>query len=91
MLTVHSKFFKNGRATGPDGIPGELLKYGPPTLHKNIADILNQMMAKGEDLDLGNGTLIVLQKPGKPKGPPSAYSSTKHATQNTISHRIGTH
>ena len=63
---------KNGRATGPDGIPGELLKYGPPSLHKNIADILNQMMEKGEELDLGNGTLIVLQKPGKPKGPLSS-------------------
>lgn len=58
----------NGRATGPDGISGELLKYGGHQLHKQIADILNQSIEKSIDLELGKGTLIVLQKPGKPPG-----------------------
>ncbi len=67
-VTQALKKMRNGRAVGPDGIPGELLKYGPETLHASIADILNQMFEEGEQLDLGRGTLIVLPKPGKPVG-----------------------
>ena len=59
---------KNGRATGPDGIPGELLKYSDPLLHQEIAEKLNIMLENGEDFELGKGTLIVLPKPGKPPG-----------------------
>lgn len=62
------KKIRNGRAVGPDGIPGELLKYGPVTLHASIANIFNQMFEEGEQLELGRGTLIVLPKPGKPVG-----------------------
>ena len=57
-----------GRAVGPDGIPGELLKYGSNILYQQIAGILNQMFEKGEDIQLRRGTLIVLSKPGKPPG-----------------------
>jgi hypothetical protein len=67
-VTRATNSLRNGRAVGPDGIAGELLKYGNETLHKEIADILNQKFTKGEDLELGRGTLIVLQKPGKPLG-----------------------
>jgi len=58
----------NGRAVGPDGVPGELLKYGGLLLHKYMADIYNKMFERGENLELGSGTLISLQKPGKPPG-----------------------
>ena len=63
-----TKSLRNGRAVGPDGIASELLKYGGTNLHCKIADKINQMFAEGEDLELGRGTLIVLQKPGKPLG-----------------------
>ena len=59
---------QNGRAVGPDGIPGELLKYGESALHQSIADTFNQMFESGDELELGRGTLIVLPKPGKPPG-----------------------
>ena len=59
---------RNGRAVGPDGVPGELLKYGDDQLHSQMADIFNAMFEKDENLELGQGTLIVLPKPGKPPG-----------------------
>jgi hypothetical protein len=59
---------RNGRAVGPDGIPGELLKYGDDQLHAQMAEIFNQMFENNENLELGRGTLIVLPKPGKPLG-----------------------
>jgi hypothetical protein len=37
-----------------------------------MAQIYNKMFEKGEDLELGRGTLIVLPKPGKPPGPLSS-------------------
>lgn len=58
----------NGRAVGPDGVAGELLKYGGAPLHQRLADIFNKMFERGEQLELGRGTLTVLQKPGKPPG-----------------------
>jgi hypothetical protein len=58
----------NGRAVGPDGVAGEMLKYGGTELHQCMADIFNKMIERGEHLELGAGTLIVLQKPGKPPG-----------------------
>jgi hypothetical protein len=58
----------NGRAVGPDGVAGEMLKYGGTELHQCMADIFNRMIERGEQLELGAGTLIVLQKPGKPPG-----------------------
>ncbi len=65
---------RNGRALGPDGMPGELLKYGSTELHTQMAKIYNEMFEKGEDLELGRGTLIVLPKPGKP---PELLSSVR--------------
>ncbi len=59
---------RNGRAIGPDGVPGELLKYGDTPLHTQMAEIYNEMFENGQDLELGHGTLIVLPKPGKPPG-----------------------
>lgn len=72
-ITTHEVFsavkkLRNNRAAGPDAIPGELLKYGTESLNTIIADTLNQVFEKGEDIELGTGTLIVLPKPGKPAG-----------------------
>ena len=59
----------NNKAHGEDGIPGGLLKYGSFTLDITVANIINEMFAKHQPLDINGGILITLQKPGKPKGP----------------------
>lgn len=69
--TISLKHLNNGRAAGNDDISGELLKYGVDVLAPYIADILNSMLVGHEPLDLGEGVLIPLQKPGKPLGPPA--------------------
>eukprot|EP00117_Sycon_ciliatum_P048136 scpid21182/ scgid34307/ Craniofacial development protein 2; p97 bucentaur protein len=65
------KRLKNGKACGPDKVPGELLKYGTSQLSIVAADIINQSVAEGADMSsfTGLGTLIPLQKPKKPRGP----------------------
>ena len=60
---------KNGRAVGLDGINSELLKCAPEMIADLLAGILNGSLAHNEDLELGFGILITLQKPGKPCGP----------------------
>ena len=67
-VTYSAGHLRNGRAVGPDGIQGELLKYGPTCLHNSLAEIFNKMFEEGGHLDLGRGTLVVLPKPGKPPG-----------------------
>ena len=59
----------NNRACGPDGIAGELWKYSAGVVSASLASIFNQALQEGQSLDLGQGTLIPLQKPGKPPGP----------------------
>ena len=68
---VHAaaKRLNNGRASGPDGIPAELIKYGTPALFSNIATTFNNY-AKDKSLKLGDGLLIPIPKPGKKRGPP---------------------
>ena len=60
---------KNGRAVGSDGINSELLKCAPEMIADLLAGIINGSLAHNEDLELGLGVLIALQKPGKPCGP----------------------
>jgi exonuclease III len=56
----------NGRTVGPDGIPGELLKYGGPMIAITLKTIFNQMFERQEYLtSLGEGLLVPLNKPGK--------------------------
>ena len=59
-----SKCMKNGKSTAD--IPAELIKYAPECAHKGIAISLNRMFEEQEDIDIGAGILIPLQKP-KPK------------------------
>ena len=66
------KTLKNNKSPGKDGITAELIKHSPDTLHQRIADIYNTIAETGEHPDeITNGILHALQKPGKPKGPPS--------------------
>ncbi|KAE9038617.1 hypothetical protein PR003_g8691 [Phytophthora rubi] len=58
----------NGRASGPDDIPAELLKYGAPVLAPRIAELINTSIEQGLPLALGEGTLLCLPKPNKRRG-----------------------
>ena len=57
---------KNQRSCGPDDIPAELVKYGGPALAECI---FNDVFTQHSQASLGDGVLIALHKPGKPKGP----------------------
>ncbi|GFR63909.1 retrovirus-related Pol polyprotein LINE-1 [Elysia marginata] len=59
----------NNRACGEDGIPEELIKYGADTLAKVICNILNRVFLEHNDININDGKVITLQKPGKSKGP----------------------
>jgi len=62
---------KNQKASGPDDIPGELLKYGCNELSTVVATLINTCIESGDDLSsvIGSGTLIPLNKANKQKGP----------------------
>ncbi|UIZ23662.1 hypothetical protein KXD40_007818 [Peronospora effusa] len=59
---------RNGRATGLDSIPAELLKYGSELLAQPLADIINHGLATGDNIHLGDGILLGLPNPNKPAG-----------------------
>ena len=59
----------SGRANGHYDIPAELLKCSADLLAQPIADILNDALEHHEPLGLGKDVLILIEKPGKPKGP----------------------
>ena len=63
------KSLNNGRAPGCDGIKGELLKYAPGALAAPIAAIINQVFEQHSPIAVGQGLLIPIPKPGKPRGP----------------------
>ena len=62
------KKLNNARACGYDSLPGELLKYAADQLDTSVAVIFNQVLEHHQPLKIGHGTLILLQKPGKPIG-----------------------
>ncbi|GFR80207.1 very-long-chain enoyl-CoA reductase [Elysia marginata] len=65
-----TKQLNNGGAPGEDNICNEYLKFAPEILDNQIAMIINKTFENHEDLDINNGILVALTKPGKPKGPP---------------------
>ena len=67
-----AKSMKNGKSSGIDDIHAEHIKYAPPpSIHENIAHILNTTAKDGNPPDeLKIGILSPLPKPGKKKGPP---------------------
>ncbi|GMF35540.1 unnamed protein product [Phytophthora fragariaefolia] len=58
----------NGRASGTDDIPAEILKYGAPVLAPRFAELINTSFEQGLPLALGEDTLLCLPKPNKPRG-----------------------
>ncbi|KAL5248714.1 hypothetical protein ACHWQZ_G017784 [Mnemiopsis leidyi] len=65
-----ARSLKNGRASGPDGIPNELLKYSTGSVHRRFADIINRCFETNSYLDpIGQANITPLQKPNKPIGP----------------------
>ena len=64
------KKLKNGRATGPDEIPNELLRYAGQAYYSAYAAMINKSFETNTYIDsIGQATITPLQKPGKPKGP----------------------
>ena len=64
------KKLRNNRSSGLDNVTAELLKYGPEILSDEIALIYNCLAETGDcPLEITQGLLCALQKPGKTKGP----------------------
>ena len=69
-IRAAARSLKNGRATGPDGIPNELLKYSTNAVHERFASIINNCFETSTYLDpIGQANITPLQKPNKPVGP----------------------
>ena len=67
-IETAAKRLNNNRATGPDGIAGEMLKYGGPHLHAEIANSLNKVFERHEKIkSTQEGYLAPQNKPSKPK------------------------
>jgi hypothetical protein len=69
-VAIAARSLKNNRATGPDGIQNELLKYGGESLHTTYSSIINNCFETNTHLHkVGEAIITPLQKPKKPKGP----------------------
>ena len=61
---------KSNRATGPDQLQNELLKYSDPIVFDVYAKAINESLSTNSYINsIGEGIITPLQKPGKPKGP----------------------
>jgi len=64
---------KTNRACGPDNLQNELLKNADPCVYKVYAEAINNSFETQRYINsIGEGIITPLQKPGKPKGPPSS-------------------
>ena len=76
----------NNRATGPDGIQGELVKYGGVSFCVEYSKIINKCMETNTHLHtIGEAIITPLQKAGKTKGPPQ---NTRLLTLSNIKRKI---
>ena len=87
------KRLNNGRATGSDGIAGELLKYASDELSTPIADIFNRQVQGTEDIHLGRTIIVLTQNAGNKKTcsnlrPISLLNNTRKAFSLVILLRI---
>jgi hypothetical protein len=65
-VTQAVRLLSNGRAAGCDDMSGELYKHTTPSIHHLMAAMYNTVFAKRQSVPvLLDGTLIVLNKPGK--------------------------
>lgn len=62
------KRLRNGRATRPNTLPAELLKYNVANLARPLADHLNHGFKTGDQIHLREGILLGLLKPNNPAG-----------------------
>ena len=61
---------KSNRASGPDNLQNELLKYAHPITFEKYAEAINESFSENKYISsIGQGIVTPLQKPGKPKGP----------------------
>eukprot|EP00795_Rhopilema_esculentum_P010287 gene10287-18985_t len=56
---------KNGKASGPDDIPAENLKTLKHQVTEELVVIMNSHFETGAEVDIGDGMLVPLRKPGK--------------------------
>ena len=69
-VATAARALKNNRATGPDGVQHELLKYGGDAFYEAYSSIINTCFETNTHLDaVGEAVITPLQKPNKPKGP----------------------
>ena len=70
------KRLKNRRAAGSDDLSSELIKYSAKEVSPIISSLPNAMFELDEPINFGHSLLIPLQKPGKPKDPPTSLRPT---------------
>ena len=65
-----AKELKNGKSTGCDEVHAEYIKYAPQIIHKEIAQIINDMAETGNyPSEIKQGILIPIPKPKKKEEP----------------------
>ena len=65
-----TKTLSNNKSPGIDNITAEHIKYATPEIHADIAKIFNTIADTGQfPIEIKQGLLIPLQKPGKKIGP----------------------
>ena len=63
---------KMKKSPGCDEIPVELIMYAPDSVYESITEIFKQISSDGDcPKETNHGIRVLLQKPGKPRGPAS--------------------
>ena len=87
-VQIAAKALKNGRATGPDNIPCELIKYTDKTVFQRYADCINNTFkTRTTIISVGKGNINPLQKP-KSKKPHGPVSNIRPLTLSNCSRKL---